>query len=65
MMILTLPYHLQLTNCQALGPAKTMLGLSWAGLSSCLVLKEGDIQFTDRLIQERYRRTVTSFCTGG
>ena len=39
--------------------------LEWAGLTSCLALKKGDVQFTDRLTQEKSQtREVTIVYTG-
>ena len=48
-------------------PAATLLlsHLEWAGLTSCLGLKRGDVQFTNRLTQEKSQtREVTTVYTG-
>ena len=52
-------------KCQVAVPAKTTKALYWAGLSLCRVLRKRELQSTDRLTQEKYHATLTTFCTGG
>ena len=52
-------------NCQAVVPAKTIRAVEWAGLSLFRVLKEMEVQFTDRLNQEKCQLTMTIFYSGG
>ena len=52
-------------NYQVVAPAKTIRAVEWAGLSLFRVLKEKDLQSTDRLTQEKCQLMIDlSFCTG-